>query len=98
MSDSPATPPRTTAKTDGRKTATDLHEVGSLATNSSLTKMTKEDVGILRLVQQGAAWDKQLNIKTGVTEHIVCEFCGATQADITHMIWYCPALSEERKS
>ena len=54
---------RTAAATNTRKTATDLHDIEEIATNSSITKHVKGDVGLLRLVQQGAAWDAHITNK-----------------------------------
>ena len=93
-----ATTARTQANTNNRKTATHLHDIDHRATNSSAKIMEKGDLGLLKMVQQGAAWDTHIAVRTGfVTEH-TCPLCGSEDADITHIIWWCPCLAEKRRT
>ena len=92
-----ATAARTAAATNTRKTATELYDIDKIATNSSIAKHVQGDVGLLRMVQQGAAWDAHITNKTVFTDNITCPLCGQCNADIVHLVWTCPHLDEQRK-
>ena len=79
-----------------RKITTDLFCIDAAATNASANKFAKDDLGLLKLVQQGATWDKTLTIHTGTSKNSDCEHCGAPKADNEHTVWCCPALEEAR--
>ena len=89
-----ATQARTLAHTDQRRLTTNLYDIDRVATNSSRKKHPKAELGLLRLVQQGATWDKMHNHKSGNTTTTTCDGCGHINADIVHVIWHCPALEE----
>ena len=78
-----------------RKSAKDLHTIGIMATNASHKHLPATDSGLLRMVQQGAAWDRTITAKTGYRENSACECCGDADADITHIIWHCRCFADE---
>ena len=67
------------------------------ATSSSTKKTPAPDMGLLRLVQQGAALDKSITKKTCASVDNQCEFCGEENVDICHVIWFCTCFREQRK-
>ena len=69
-----ATNTRTTAAANTTKLTVDLHEIDRNVTNTSLKQHDKGDVGLLRLVQQGAAWDTHITTQFGYTEQQICPY------------------------
>ena len=89
---------RTIAQMDQRKTAEDLHTIDRIATNASNKKNISSDMGLLRMIQQGAAWDRNIAAKIGNADSNICEYCGSEDGDIAHVIWHCQKLCTERNN
>ena len=87
---------RTLSHTDQRKLSTNLFDIDRIATNASGKQHPRAEVGLLKVVQQGASWDKKHTAKAGTTTTTVCDLCGHAECDIVHIIWKCPALEPER--
>ena len=81
-----------------RKTSTNLHNIDKLATNISIRKLQQDSCGILRMIQQGATWDRSLTAKFGYHGTTQCEHCGLLNADYAHITWFCPSLEPQRKA
>ena len=71
-----ATSARTRASQGKRKLNENLYEIDKLATNVSNKRLPRDERGILRLIQQGAAWDRVMTSKTGYTHDDKCPHCG----------------------
>ena len=61
--------------------------------DASSRKMPSDELGLLRLLQQGATWDRVLTASFGHHGTDACEHCGALSAGIVHIVWFCPKLS-----
>ena len=89
-----ATNARIISCTNQRKTSTMLHEIIQKATNVSLKSRTHDEQGIIKMVQQGATWDKEHTARSGYTEGTQCDHCGEQGADFAHVAWRRPALHD----
>ena len=56
-----------------------------------------ENQGILKLIQQGAAWARVMTNRTGYTQDDKCPHCGVLHATFILVIWFCRKLAEKRK-
>ena len=59
--------------------------------------MPSDDLGILRLIQQGATWDKATVKNFAQEANLVCDNCGALNPDFNHVSWTCSGLDEQRR-
>ena len=89
---------RAIASTDARNTATDLHDIDPKATNCSSEHDDRGNLGLLRMVQQGAGWARNHANKIGHEDGDKCEHCGAIGSNIAHIIWKCPRLQDQREA
>ena len=69
---------RALAKTSTRKSNSELYEIDRILTTRIYKQLDKGDAGLLRLVQQGAAWDKCIMHHMGNTSDRGCPFCQFT--------------------
>ena len=48
---------------------------------------------MVRMVQQGSAWDQKHAVAAGTSQTTNCDLCGGSDADFGH-IWLCPKLAK----
>ena len=74
-----------------------LHDIDTYATNAKHKKGVNgdEDKLILRLMQTGSNWTRQLTKTTGREEDETCSLCGEVETE--DHCWYCGKLETKRK-
>ena len=88
---------RTKAAQGSRALNTFLAEIDAKATQGMQSKMDKEDIGYIHLVQSAAAWGKESLAAIGAVESDQCDLCGEAKHDNEHSIWECKTLAPYRK-
>ena len=82
-----------------RKECINLHEIDLRCTSVVCGDLTMEEKGLLRHIQQCAAWDKHKLRTTGRFDEEkseLCDLCGEVQHSIAHIVFDCPALRRKR--
>ena len=69
---------RTAAAANTSKLTADQHEIDKNVTNTSLKLHDTGDVGLLRLVQQGAAWDTHIATHSGTQNNQFVSYAADT--------------------
>ena len=87
---------RTAAVSGTRKETEGLREIDDYASRPVHNKFGDEDRMLLEIMRTGAAWDKRKAYWAGRAEACNGGLCGEGKEGLTHTIWTCKALHEQR--
>ena len=73
-----------------------MKEIDDYASKPTHDKFGDEDQMLLEIMRTGAAWDRCKAYWAGRAEDCNCVLCGEGKDGLTHTIWTCKALREQR--
>ena len=88
----------TAAREGTRKHNDVLTEIDREATYQRNPDRTREEAGLLKLIQHGGGWDKSSIRLIGGSDDDECEYCDISNHTLYHIIWKCEHFRPQREA